>query len=86
MVALREPRRKQRGFFSLLSLSACTRSVGKVNGHAWQLTPRSCCDMCAVIPAARPLHWVIGEARKAVLQREETTEDVGGGTKQGERL
>lgn len=68
MVALRESKRKH-SFFPLLSLSACTRTVGKVNGHAWRLTPWSCCDMCAVTPAAWPLHWVIGEARKAVLQR-----------------
>lgn len=68
MVALRESKRKH-SFFPLLSLSACTRTVGKVNGHAWRLTPWSCCDMCAVTLAAWPLHWVIGEARKAVLQR-----------------
>lgn len=30
---------------------------------------RSCCDMCAVTPAARPPHWVIGEAHKAGLRR-----------------
>lgn len=70
MVALREPKRKHGSFFPpLFSLPACTRNVGKVNGHAWQLTPRSCCDMCAVTPAAWPLHWVIGEAHKVVLQR-----------------
>lgn len=43
MVALREPRRKQRGFFFSSPppplARARTRSVGKVNGHAWQLTP-----------------------------------------------
>lgn len=70
MVALREPKRKHGSFFPpLFSLPACTRNVGKVNGHAWQLTPRSCCDMCAVTPAAWPLHWVIEEAHKVVLQR-----------------
>ena len=68
MVALRESERK-RTYSPLLSLAACTPTVGNVNGHAWRLTPWSCCDMCAVIPAAWPLRWVIGEARKAVLQR-----------------